>query len=349
MVDDRVIGGVDTHGEFHHAVVLDRIGRRLADQKFGATQTGYSAMLAWFRSHGSLEVVGIEGTGAYGAGLARHLHGEGVQVVEVARPDRRARRQFGKSDPIDAEAAARSVLAGTATTTPKLARGAIESIRMLAITRSGAVKANTSAMNTLRALVITAPEPLRAQLAGLTRGRLVTACRRFRPDGTRLSDPVNAAKASMKSVADRITQLGKEAKELEGQMKALLAVTAPATVGVFGLGTDTAAALVTMVGDNPERLRSEAALARLAGAAPIPASSGQTQRHRLHRGGDRSANRALHVAVIVRLRYCERTRAYAARRRTDGLSTLEVIRCLKRYLVREVFAALRADFAQSAP
>ena len=203
MIADCVIGGVDTHGAFHHAVVLDRIGRRLADKEFAANESGYSSMLAWIRSHGTLEVVGVEGTGAYGAGLARYLHRAGIKVIEVARPDRRIRRQFGKSDPIDAEAAARAVLAGTASTTPKLAHGIVESIRMLRVTRTGAMKARTAALNTLRALLLTAPDPLRSQLSGLSQSNLVNVCRRLRPDMTCLNDPTNGAKASLRSVAER--------------------------------------------------------------------------------------------------------------------------------------------------
>lgn len=344
MESVAIVGGVDTHGALHHAAVLDMVGRRLGDREFPATEAGYAAMLGWLHDFGNLQTVGIEGTGSYGAGLARHLHRAGVRVLEVPRPDRRTRRQVGKSDPIDADSAARTVLAGAKTTAPKFATGVVESIRMLRVARSGALKAKTAAVNTLRAIVITSPEPIRSQLRGLSRVQLVSTCRRLRPDLADLADPLQATKASLRSVAERAFNLTTEAAELERQLSTLLAEAAPATMGIFGLGTDTAAALLVSVGDNPDRLRSESALARLAGAAPIPASSGQTKRHRLHRGGDRSANQALHVAVVVRLRYCERTRAYAKRRRAEGLSSLEIIRCLKRYLVREVFGALRSDF-----
>lgn len=339
-----IVGGVDTHEALHHAAVLDMVGRRLGDREFVASEAGYASMLVWMKSFGSLETVGIEGTGSYGAGLARHLHRAGVKVLEVPRPDRRTRRHVGKSDPIDADAAARAVLVGDKATSPKFATGVVESIRMLRVARTGALKAKTAAVNTLRAIVITSPEPLRSQLRGMTKTRLVNTCRRLRPELTCLADPLQATKATLRSVAERAAHLTAEAAELEQQLGALLAEAAPATTRVFGLGTDTAAALMASVGDNPDRLRSEAALARLAGAAPIPASSGQTKHHRLHRGGDRSANQALHIAVVVRLRYCKRTRAYAARRRAEGLSSLEIIRCLKRYLVREVFGALRSDF-----
>ncbi len=341
-----IIGGVDTHSATHHAAVIDGFGRLLADAQFPASPTGYAALLVWMRTKGRLDRVGIEGTGSYGAGLARHLHAQGVVVLEVPRPDRRLRRQRGKSDPIDAEAAARTVLAGRASGAPKLATGPIEAIRMLRVARNGALKAKTAATNTLIAVVVTAPEPLRGQLRDLSRLKLVGACMRLRPDTDRLADPVQAAKAALRSIATRAHALELEVRALKKQLDDLTTAAAPATSNVFGLGPDTASALLVTIGDNPDRLRSEAAFAHLCGTAPIPASSGKTNRHRLHRGGDRTSNSALHIAVVVRLRYDERTRAYAARRRTEGLSMPEIIRCLKRYLAREVFRALRSDYAQ---
>ncbi len=340
-----VIGGVDTHAATHHAVVVDLRGVLQGSQEFTATAVGYNELLVWLRSHGRIDRVGVEGTGAYGAGLARHLHNKGVSVVEVPRPDRRLRRQKGKSDPIDAEAAARAVLAGTATVQPKLANGSIEAIRAIRVARNGAIKAKTAAGNALQALLITAPEPLRAQLRCRSTITLVKTCVGLRPDMARLHEPTQALKLALRSVAQRADALAIEARHLNRQLEALTERAAPATSAVFALGPDTTSALLVSIGDNPDRLRSESAFAHLCGVAPIPASSGKTNRHRLHRGGDRSANHALHIAVIVRLRYCERTRAYAARRTTDGLSMPEIIRCLKRYLAREVFIALRADYA----
>lgn len=197
--------------------------------------------------------------------------------------------------------------------------------------------------------MITGPEPLRRELAGLSTRQLVLTCARLRPDLSRLNDPAQALKAALRSIARRADALTDEARQLERQLHALIRAVAPATTAVFALGPDTASTLLVSVGDNPERLRSEAAFAHLCGVAPIPASSGKTQRHRLHRGGDRSANRALHIAVVVRLRYCPRTRAYVARRSAEGLSKPEIIRCIKRYLAREVFAALRSDLAAISP
>jgi len=173
---------------------------------------------------------------------------------------------------------------------------------------------------------------------------MLERCVGFRPHADRLVDPAQAAKAAMRSVARRVLQLQAEADALHRQLAALIGIAAPKTSSLFALGPETTAALLVAVGDNPDRLRSEAAFARLCGVAPIPASSGKTNRHRLHRGGDRSANRALHAAVIVRLRYCRRTQDYMRRRRSDGLSKLETVRCLKRFLAREVFNAIRSDY-----
>ena len=346
---DEVIGGVDTHAATHCAAVIDGQGRLLGTAEFAAGESGYGALVAWMGGFGSLRRVGVEGTGAYGAGLARHLHGEGLTVVEVPRPDRRLRRQSGKSDPIDAEAAARAVLAGVATVVPKGARGPIEAIRALRVARLGAIKAKTAATNTLRSMIITAPEPLRAQLpaSGLP-NKVIGACLRLRPDSARLDDPVQATKLALRSIARRAAAVRDEATELDRAIRRLLVVTAPTTMATFAMGPDTAASLLVTIGDNPDRLRSEAAFARLCGAAPIPASSGKTRRHRLNRGGDRSANRALHIAVVVRMRYCGQTRAYVERRTSEGLSKPEIIRCLKRYLAREIFQALRADYTSLA-
>lgn len=341
-----VIGGVDTHAATHHAAVVDTNGWLLADAQFPATPAGYRRLEQWLRAHGTPVRVGVEGTGAYGAGLARHLHHAGIEVVEVPRPNRQTRRLRGKSDPLDAEAAARAVLAGTATVVPKLAHGPIEAIRALRVARLGALKAKTAATNTLRSIIITAPEPLRSQLpaAGLP-NRIIDACLRLRPQPDRLQDPVQATKAALRSIAQRAQALRHEIAALDRQLLELVRATAPATLDAFAMGPDTTAALLVTIGDNPDRLRSEAAFARLCGVAPIPASSGKTHRHRLHRGGDRSANRALHIAVVVRMRYCPRTRAYVARRTTEGLTKPEIIRCLKRYLAREIYRTLRADYA----
>ena len=339
-----VIGGVDTHGRTHHAAVIDQHGRLLADAEFGAHTDGYRQLLSWLRRHGQLSAVGVEGTGTYGAGLTRFLLDQGVRVLEADRPDRRTRRRRGKSDPVDAEAAARAVLAGTATALPKRRDGIVEAIRVLRGVRAGAVKARTAAVNQLKAAVVTAPTVVREPLDGLSTARQVAACARLRPDPGQLADPVQATKAALRAVAGRILALEQEIKLADQRLDQLVGQAAPQTLGLLAIGVEHAGQLLVTAGDNPERLRGEAAFAHLCGAAPIPASSGRTQRHRLHRGGDRDANRALHLAVVVRMRYCSRTRAYVERRTKEGLSKPEIMRCVKRYLAREVYHAILADF-----
>jgi transposase len=335
--------GVDTHSDVHHAAVIDEVGRPVADAGFPTTPAGYDQLLSWARSHGQITAVGVEGTGAYGAGLARHLRAAGQQVIEVDRPDRRTRRQRGKSDPIDAYAAAAAVLSGTADGTPKTRDGRVEAIRTLRVARRSAMKARTQAINQLKAVVLTGPAELRQALAGQTTRQLLATCRRLRTDKrpAEATDPVTAAaKLTLRRLARRIGLLTEEIEDLDADLRPLVTQTAPALMAVYGVGTEVAAQLLTTAGDNPHRLRSEAAFAQLCGTAPLPASSGRTTRHRLNRGGDRHANYALHIIALVRLSSHPPTQAYAARRRTEGMSNLEIIRCLKRYIAREIHHVL---------
>jgi transposase len=340
----RVVGGVDTHAETHHAAVLHAgTGQLLADQAFPATSAGYGQLLAWMARFGVVDRVGVEGTGSYGAGLARHLRAQQITVVEVDRPDRRARRARGKSDPIDAINAARAVLAGVAVGTPKTRDGVVEATRMLLTTRDSAVRARTAAINALHALVITAPAALRDQLSGLSRAQLVDACARLRPDPERRADPTQAAKTAARRLATRIRHLDDEIRDADTDLDELTARHAPTTRAMFGVGPINAAQLLVTAGDNADRIHSEAALARLTGVAPIPASSGNTSRHRLHRGGDRQANKAIHLAVISRLGRHPATNDYMTRRLTENKTHKDVIRCLKRAVIRELYRALRTD------
>ncbi|WP_446216972.1 IS110 family transposase [Micromonospora sp. IBHARD004] len=344
-----VVGGVDTHGDTHHAAVLDEVGRRLADRAFPTTPAGYRQLLAWLRSFGRLERVGVEGTGAYGAALARMLRQAGVTVVEVDRPDRKARRLKGKSDPVDAYSAAWAALSGRSTGTPKSRNGRIEAIRTLRVTRRGAVKARTQAINQLRALLLTGPAELREQLRGLPKTALVSACARLRPTAD-LADPSQATKAALRRLARRHQHLTAEIAELDAELATLVTAAAPELLTLPGVGVETAGQLLTTAGDNPERLHSDAAFAHLCGAAPIPASSGRTDRHRLNRGGDRWANCALHTIALSRMRWHEPTRAYAARRRQQGLSNKEIMRCLKRLIARQIYYVIRRlEITKTAP
>jgi transposase len=335
----RVVGGVDTHADTHHAAVLLMNGARLANAEFPATQAGYAQLTEWLLGFGRLHAVGVEGTGSYGAGLTRQLHTAGIRVLEVNRPDRRQRRLAGKSDPLDAYAAAEAVIAGRASALPKLGTGIVAAIRALHSTRAGAVKARSATLNELRALVVTGPAALRDQLRQHTTGTLVNACLRLRPAAD-LADPDQATKHALRSLARRHRTLSVEITELDSHLHALLRRACPQLLALHGVGPETAAQLLITVGDNPDRLASEAAFAALCGVAPIPASSGKTRKHRLSRGGDRQANRALYMITITRLHRCPHTRAYATRRTADGLSKKDIIRCLKRYLAREIYKTL---------
>jgi transposase len=328
--------GVDTHAETHIVAALDPAGRLLATHTIPTTPAGYAALLAWASTLGSVDRVGVEGTGSYGAGLARWLRAHGQVVVEVDRPDRAAQ---GKADDLDAHAAARAVQAGAATTTPKTADGQVEMIRSLRLARRSAVKARTQAANQLNALLVTAPDGLRAQLRGLPLAELVATAARLRPDRAPAT-PTDAAKFALRSVAGRWLQLTEEITELDTQLERLVATAAPALVAVKGVGTQTAAALLVAAGDNPERLGSEGAFAHLCGVAPIPASSGKITRHRLSRGGNREANSALYLIAVGRMAWHAPTRAYVKRRTTQGKTKAEIIRCLKRYIARELYAIL---------
>lgn len=343
--DHEVTGGIDTHADTHTVAALDELGRVLGHAAFSADSAGYAELLGWLQDHGHITTVGIEGTGSYGAGLARFLTGHGVKLIEVDRPDRRARRKHGKSDPADAIAAARAVQAGTASGTPKTHDGVVESIRALRVARSGAIKARTAAINALRQTLITAPAELREQLSGLGQADLIATCARLRPTSD-LSDPAQAIKTALRRLARRCQHLREEILEADHEIKTLITVTAPRLVEQVGVGNEVAGQLLITAGDNPERLKSEAAFAALCGVSPLPASSGRTDRHRLNRGGDRAANTALYTVVMVRMRYDQRTRDYVARRTAQGLTKREIMRCLKRYVARELLPLIREALSE---
>jgi transposase len=343
-----VIVGVDTHKHQHVGVALDGLGRRLGQRLVPATPAGYAELLTWATGLGRVAVVGVEGSGSYGLGLARFLRRHDVTVLEVARPPRKGQRRLqGKSDPVDAEHAARQVLAGAGAVTPKTGEGSVEAIRLLKVARDTAVTAHSQAMITLKATLVTASDALRAELEPRTDFALVTACAELEVTGE-LADPEVAMRHALRALARRWLALHQEIKLHTRQLKTLTNKTAPALVATFGIGFDSAAELLTAAGDNTARVRSEAAYARLCGACPIPASSGKTTRHRLNRGGNRQANAALFRIVVVRLRWHPPTIAYAQRRTAEGLSKREIIRCLKRYVAREVFRLLPAPAATPA-
>ncbi|MGV9714070.1 IS110 family transposase [Gordonia sp. NPDC003424] len=342
MTEDRraVIGGVDTHSATHHAAVIDAVtGVYLADAQFPATTAGYRQLGEFLAAHGQVVRVGVEGTNSYGAGLTRHLRAVGITVREVIRPKREQRRR-GKSDPLDAIAAARNALAHNDLPEPKVGDGAIEVIRVLSIVRKSAIKARTATIQQIKSILVTAPAQLREQLAGLTDGQLFTVLRTPTQTDTSSCQVTTATTRALRSLANRYHHLTDEINTTTTELESLTEQQAPAMVHALGIGAITAAQLLVTAGDNPERLRTEAAFAALCGVSPIPASSGKTNRHRLNRGGDRAANCAIHQIALVRMGCDDRTQAYIAKKTTEGKSTLEAMRCLKRAIAREVFGLL---------
>lgn len=344
-----VTGGVDTHQDTHTAAVVDSVGRVLGTQQFPAMAAGYTALLAWMRSFGRLGRVGVEGTGAYGAGLARRLREQDVEVVEVDRPSRKTRRFQGKSDPIDAIQAAKAALAGDRGGTAKQRDGRVEALRNLRVARRGAVGQRADTQRQIKALIVTAPDELRARLRGLTVKRLITACASLRPDRADAASPATAVEIALRSLAHRHQQLSIEITDLDELLEPLVAAINPSLLATNGVGADVAGQLLVTAGQNHDRLTSEAGFAMLCGVAPIPASSGKTTRHRLNRGGDRQANAVLYRVVLCRLRWDPRTRAYAQRRTKEGMSKKEIIRCLKRYIARELYQLITSNDLQTAP
>jgi transposase len=343
-----VFGGVDTHADTHTAAVIDAAGRLLAHRQFPTSAAGYQQLADWLAGHGRVEVVGVEGTGVYGAGLARHLSELGLRLVEVDRPDRKTRRFAGKSDPIDAEAAARAALAGRQTGVPKSRTGPVEAVRALRVARRSAIAARAEAVVQLKSLLITAPEPLRGQLRGRSTRQLLAACAALRPDPAHVADPIQAMKTALRTLARRHAALTEEIDDLDSQITPLVEAINPALTAANGVGTDVAGQLLVTAGDNPERLRSEPAFAALCGVSPIPASSGRTNRHRLNRGGDRQANAAIYRVVLCRMRWDPRTRAYVQRRTEEGLAKKDIIRCLKRMIARELYYLITSPTAARA-
>jgi transposase len=343
-----ITGGVDTHLDVHVAAALDERGALLGVESFSTTPKGYGALLDWLEEFGTVELVGVEGTGSYGAGLTRHLHHRGIAVVEVDRPNRQRRRRQGKSDPLDAVAAARAAQGGDALGQAKTRDGNVEAMRVLRVARSSARRSRTQAINQIRSLISTAPDELRFELRDLSIYQVLTVSSAFRH--TDRTDVTTVTKLTLRMLARRAISLEAEVKEIDRLLKTLVAETAPELSAINGVGTDVASALLVAAGDNPERLKNEATFAKLCGVSPLDASSGKQERHRLNRGGDRQANSALWHIVFTRMVCDPRTQHYIERRMKDGRTKKEAIRCLKRYVAREVFAQLpRSQFGLDNP
>jgi len=344
----RITGGVDTHLDVHVAAALDERGALLGVESFETTPKGYRALSRWLADFGSVELVGVEGTGSYGAGLTRHFLEAGVAVVEVDRPNRQRRRRKGKSDPEDAIAAARAAQGGDANGSAKARTGNVEAMRVLRVARSSARRSRTQAINQMRSLISTAPDGLRAELRDLSVYEVLDRASAYRHNHK--TDVTSLTKLTLRTLARRALSLEEEVKEIDRILHTLVAETAPELVAVVGVGTDVASAILVAAGDNPERLRSEATFAKLCGVSPLDASSGKNERHRLNRSGDRQANSALWHIVFTRMVCDPNTQHYIERRMKEGRTKKEAIRCLKRYVAREVFAQLpRPQFALDSP
>jgi len=343
---DFVIG-VDTHKQSHTLGLLSARGEEVTDETFVTDAFGYRKMLAWAKRHAGdpmRRCWAIEGTGSFGAGLTTYLLEQGEWVVEIDRPKRPARRNGAKSDILDAYRAGHEALARQHLAQPRR-RGIREAIRVLLCTREGAIRSRSRALCHLQALIVNAPAQLRDQLRHDSSDCQVERCARLRVMAEHSVEHRSTVRA-LRATARRIQMLTAEADDLEAELELLIAVNAPELLAEPGVGTISAAQIIN-AWSHAGRIRSEAAFAMLSGTAPIPASSGQTVRHRLNRSGDRQLNRALHTVVLSRMRFHPETKAYVARRTAEGRTPREIKRCLKRYLGRRLFRVLEA--AETAP
>jgi transposase len=337
-----VFGGIDTHKDTHTVALIDSAGMLVGSAVFPTTQAGYRQLQEWLHRAGILARVGVEGTGSYGAGICRQLSAAGIEVVEVNRPDRSQRRRRGKSDALDAAAAAEAARTGHRIAVPKSRDGQVEALRVLRLARASAVKARTKAVQQIDQLLVTGPEQLRDQLRQLTRIQLIGRCAASRPDRQQAADPAVATRIALQKLARRYLQLDEEIAELDALLEPLVAELAPQLIARTGIGTETAGQILVTVGDNPGRVHSEAAFAMLCGVAPLPASSGKTQRHRLNRGGDRQANRAIHIIATTRKRCDPRTQTYMNKKTlAEHHTRREATRSLKRLIAREIYYLLQ--------
>jgi transposase len=341
-----VIGGADTHKDLHLVAALTQTGERIGCKAFPTNTKGYKDAIKWLCSLGELTRVGIEGSGSYGAGLCRYVKGANITVLEVTGPDKARRRLAGKYDEEDAYQAAEAALSGVRCKPAKDRTSDVEALRPLRVAYDGAVKARTAALNNLDALVIGAEDNLRRRLrdmGGMTRAK---TCASLRVCEKNTSSKAKAEVLAIRSIAKRVISLDQEAKALHSEIEALCKGIAPETMALKGIGAHCASKLLLAAGGNIERMEGEAGFSMLCGASPLKASSGKdNNRHRINHGGDRQANSALYTIVIYRMGKDERTKDYVKRRTAEGKSKKDIIRCLKRYVAREVYNTLKADLS----
>ncbi|MHA7663044.1 IS110 family RNA-guided transposase [Mycolicibacterium sp. HS_4_1] len=332
-----IVAGADTHADTIHVAAITMTGAAVDDREFPTTRAGYAAAIKFLISLSQVERIGVEGTASYGAGFTRALTAAGIEVVEVTRAVKSTRRLKGKSDPLDAYSAARTALAGDGLASPK--DQATAGLRALHIARRSAIKHRTAVINQIKALLVSAPDEVREKYRGLTTLKMIEAIARCRPDT--LTEPwAQSTLTAAKMLAQRVQFLETQAEALQNQIDAIVTAANPGLRAAYGVGADTAAQLLITAGANPHRLHSEAAFTALCGAAPVPASSGKTNRHRLSRGGDRAANHALHRIALVRMSHHQPTKDYVQRQTAKGHSKKEILRKLKRAIAREMFKLL---------
>jgi len=332
-----IVAGADTHADTLHVAAISMTGAALGDREFPTTRTGYATAIRFLTSWGQIERIGVEGTASYGAGFTRALSTAGIEVVEVTRAVKSTRRLKGKSDPLDAYSAARTALAGDGLATPK--DDATSGLRALHIARRSAIKHRTAVINQIKARLISAPDMVREKYRASTTLKMIEALARCRPDAQ--AEPwAQSVLVAAKMLAQRVQFLETQVESLQAQIDAIVTEANPGLRAAYGVGSDTAAQLLITAGANPHRLHSEAAFAALCGAAPVPASSGKTNRHRLSRGGDRAANNALHRIALVRMSHHQPTKDYVQRQLALGHNRMEILRKLKRAIAREIFKLL---------
>ena len=337
-----IVAGADTHADTLHVAAISMTGAALGDREFPTTRTGYATAIRFLTSWGQIERIGVEGTASYGAGFTRALSTAGIEVVEVTRAVKSTRRLKGKSDPLDAYSAARTALAGDGLATPK--DDATSGLRALHIARRSAIKHRTAVINQIKAMLISAPDMVREKYRASTTLKMIEALARCRPDAQ--AEPwAQSVLVAAKMLAQRVQFLETQVESLQAQIDAIVTEANPGLRAAYGVGSDTAAQLLITAGANPHRLHSEAAFAALCGAAPVPASSGKTNRHRPSRGGDRAANNALHRIALVRMSHHQPTKDYVQRQLALGHNRMEILRKLKRAIARETFKLLTRQIA----
>ena len=340
----RVIFGADTHKKSHTIAIITETGLELGAKRFPANAKGYRQAWEWACAFGTVLRCGVESTGSYGAGLCSFLKGVGAEVYDVYAPDKKRRRLEGKDDIKDAYQAAQAALSYTRCAQAKDKDEAIEAAINLENAHQLAVRQRTACINALKAAIIKLPDSMRQNLEGKTDADLIKTCAAFRISAAQ-TDLFSGTKVALRHYAKQIQSLSKEINALDKEIKRYAEALVPNTVGLKGIGHHGSITLLKAAGANIDRLKDDASFSMLCATSPIPASTGDKHHFRLNPGGNRKANCAIHIMAITRIRLFEKTRAFIDKKISEGKTKKDAIRCLKRYLSREVYGSLRADLA----